>query len=111
MHTTGEWQFVYEHGQGTGPIIYTVDPINEFNGADICEVLWSNKSTGESLANARLICAAPEMLELLRQTLPELGAHQGLLHRVRSIIERLDGANAQAKALPAPVLYDEDIPF
>jgi len=64
MHTEGKWEFAY-YGDPLGPIVFSIDPTDETNGIDICEVMFANNSIKESLANARLICAAPDMYAVL----------------------------------------------
>ena len=65
MHTPGPWEFEYDGGP-SGPFVFHADPTDPTNGVDICEVRYANESVKESLANARLISAAPELLECLK---------------------------------------------
>jgi hypothetical protein len=62
-YTQGSWEFEAHEG---GPlIVYAVDPTDQYNGQDICEMCCNGENSNEVLANARLICAAPDMLLVL----------------------------------------------
>ncbi len=69
-HTQGSWEFIAEDGEGV--IVFSMDPRDEFNGIDICEMCCTGENNKEVLANARLICAAPEMLDVLNQAVEML---------------------------------------
>jgi len=67
MHTQGSWEFIAEDGHGV--FVYAIDPTDESNGQDICEMCCTGENNKEVLANARLICAAPDMLLVLSDLL------------------------------------------
>ena len=65
-HTPGPWA----HHNTPTPFIYV-----NAGGLPICQIYTSTahgQSMGEQFANARLIAAAPELLEALQKMLPEL---------------------------------------
>lgn len=64
-HTQGEWQFS-KHGNNDSFGVYAE------NGNDIAIVKGGNEEGGEGEANAKLISAAPNMLEVLMKIRNEL---------------------------------------
>lgn len=59
-HTPGPWEFEERHSSGFPLLcLYAADNKNPFHGA---------RSDAEKNANTRLIAAAPELLEALRDT-------------------------------------------
>lgn len=95
MHTPGPWEFEC-YGGPSGPLIFHVDPRDENNGVDICEISFANGRIKESLANARLICAAPELLRLLEEleqacTDDGVRGMDNLLVKARQIVKQAKG--------------------
>lgn len=62
-HTPGPWE-VFHHSIGTG-----VTSTKAFDVSDVahCSGFNSRRTRDEELANARLIAAAPELLEVLKE--------------------------------------------
>lgn len=100
MHTPGPWEFEYDGGP-SGPLVFHVDPRDETNGVGICEVSYANNRVKESLANARMICAAPDLLDCLLHLAdeidPERMVEQGggdlafYLKQARALIKTVKG--------------------
>jgi hypothetical protein len=74
-HTPGPWE-VFHHSIGTG-----VTSTKAFDVSDVahCSGFDSRRTRDEELANARLIAAAPDLLEALKETTMHLVAAHILL--------------------------------
>jgi hypothetical protein len=80
-HTPGPWYY--------GKYADRVTKTKNSDGSDsICHVY-----TGNQAANARLIAAAPEMLELLMscRAFASYEGHIDLMNRIDKLIERIEG--------------------
>ena len=92
--TPGEWR---ARNDRHGPYVVSGDGIN------ICEMSESSRAAGpdddaERIANARLIAAAPEMLEALRAVAEDAQCAQDNALLVSSaVIEKVDNAIAEAQ--------------
>jgi len=85
---------------------YTPGPwiVNPFNAwvelpgvnAPICAMLWRTelRSEDETLANARLIAAAPELVEALREFVDSAIADLELIEQARALLAKIDGEQA-----------------
>lgn len=106
-HTPGPW--VVEHGLSSDPAKYT--PGIDAVGENFTVILYGIKNEGEARgirgrtdeeqeANARLIAAAPELLEALREVLKHEKWHAAAADEVtpsaRAAIKRADAVIAKA---------------
>jgi hypothetical protein len=89
-HTQGPWHL---GKRGGNPAIYGKD------GTEVAEILHG--LTPEWRGNARLIAAAPEMLEALREMLSMFGDHEQydedsaqVISQTRQVIARVEGSDA-----------------
>lgn len=65
-HTPGPWKVAHDRDLDPGYFVTGGDEI----GSVVCEIRKYRESPGEWLANARLIAAAPALLEALKWALP-----------------------------------------
>jgi hypothetical protein len=85
-HTPGPWRFALgafnnpSHDDKSGAIVAGED---EWNIAEVCGDVWEHE------ANARLIAAAPELLELLRESQDYIGGDWR--ERREALIARVEG--------------------
>lgn len=90
-HTPGPWQYSFEGG--------TVAFIVEADGTTVAKISTTENSTAHSAlpANARLIAAAPDMLEALEAIVKSLADHddEGMIEHAQQMI---DARAAIAKA-------------
>ena len=93
-HTGGPWR-VGKHDETLG--IY--DMAENYRLATIEE--WRGEHEGESEANARLIAAAPDMLDALREMLSMFGDHEQydddsaqVIAQTRQVIAKAEGRDA-----------------
>ena len=92
-HTPGPWAISQSHGFRTGA------PVNAYtiNGACGTVATTPNPNVADNAANARLIAAAPDLLDALRRVLRHIPADAGCasmsddLHRARVAIARATG--------------------
>ena len=84
-HTPGPWSIDAEPGQG----VFVYGDASPLDTDDICEVKW-RASDETTLANARLIAAAPELLEALEELCSTLG-ECGMTVRARAAIAKATG--------------------
>lgn len=91
MHTNGPWQLSSNVFVGDSPFPAILDP----HGLVVCDVLDDGKSEEETLANASLIAAAPEMLKSLLQIVNLFST---------GVDPRLDEALASAREVTARVM-------
>jgi len=87
-HTPGPWIVTTHLNNGT---IHIND-----NAAiqSTLVLICHNKERDEVVANARLVCAAPELLEALKEFLrcgPHAGQNRDLLDQVKQAIEKATG--------------------
>lgn len=95
-HTPGPWRTDGFHGR--------IEKITPQEDSGVCVAvmpMWEAEYEAEKNANARLIAAAPEMLEALRQTelqleylnakFIETGTTNQLLAQVRAVIAKAEG--------------------
>jgi hypothetical protein len=102
QHTPGPW--------AVHPVLARVDAFDAIDpsgldgdGLPICQMLWPTelRSEDETDANARLIAAAPELLEALkaaRTALNSVHETDGLLDHEEAAIAIIDAALAKAGA-------------
>ena len=89
-HTPGPWAY---HNTPT-PFIYV-----NAGGLPICQIYTSTahgQSMGEQFANARLIAAAPELLEALQKMLPELRGLSIVSDTAAEMLREAEAAIAKA---------------
>jgi hypothetical protein len=101
-HTPGEWEFVEnENPHETHPYIIRMPSVRKTSlGADKYGVIlggYDQTMIGEVKANARLIAAAPTLLEALKimvQHAESAGwedSHEGILGQAQEAIKRAEG--------------------
>ena len=73
-HTPGPWKLNTDGDTGMNDSGCILDSIGHVIVTDIYGTFKNGRTTGEAEANARLIAAAPEMLEALYQALARLEA-------------------------------------
>ena len=89
-HTPGPWA----HHNTPTPFIYV-----NAGGLPICQIYTSTahgQSMGEQFANARLIAAAPELLEALQKMLPELRGLSIVSDTAAEMLREAEAAIAKA---------------
>lgn len=80
-HTPGPWSANKMHARGG--IEFYIDDVATIDGP--------NYDFPEMEANARLIAAAPEMLELLKLSLNRYKLPRAIEHKARAIIANIEG--------------------
>ena len=94
-HTPGPWSAIGRYVKSFGPSFLS-------GGREVCAVSNFTGSEGENEANARLIAAAPELLESLTQTVASLeywfprwgdpgGANSAMMNVARAAIAKATG--------------------
>lgn len=92
-HTPGPWTYEMESHNPTGlprfdgPVIYALQdceyhPIADASCNHTCRMEWDTE------ANAKLICAAPELLDVLRTIYDVWGVPSGMVERVQAVISK-----------------------
>src|SRR6267154_3631398 len=94
-HTNSPWSIDHEVSED-GPVIAGPDGY-------VFAQLYANEGEGCPLANARLIAAAPEMLEALKRAefyFDQNGGHEAYtwLHEIKSAIAKAQGAGESTAA-------------
>ena len=93
-HTPGPW--------AVNPFRTTVDACDDEGPLPICKLLWptNRRSEDETEANARLIAAAPELLEALQELMDEQNgpplirdapAWEAAMSKARAAIAKVEG--------------------
>lgn len=91
-YTAGPWDH-YDYQDPNYPTI----KIEDDHGDPIAYVVRSDRGSAESLANARLISVAPELLEILKKAgdrckrLPEDSATEELAYAIENVISKAEG--------------------
>lgn len=86
-HTPGPWR-VKDNGSMEGPHVY--GPVHPIDGGDYAP-LAGYKGGALSEADARLIAAAPELLEACRQAAFAIPTTHGAFETVRAAIAKAEG--------------------
>ena len=89
-HTPGPW-LIQQGDEWTGGIV-TLHGYNEDGTPIYWTVASYNRQRDEAKANARLIAAAPELLEALRWTARALHAEHPAAIKARAVIAKAEGA-------------------
>lgn len=95
-HTPGPWHYYRAHGCGfVGPSLHVPGSIL-YSEMAVCRLLADEREGVNPEANARLIAAAPEMLEALKGAL-DLLREAGLSNRLNGIAVDVAIAKAEGK--------------
>jgi len=96
QHTPGPWH----HKEGSVSVFAPDKPRRK-----ICDTAWQTINVTEARANARLIAAAPDLLEALKRTVSRLESHTAeietcdLPHGTELALEQARTAIAKAEQL------------
>lgn len=93
-HTPGPWEVLENTTPGYGYHVNAPSPV----GYDVAIVCQHNRGIGETeYANARLIAAAPELLEACRLALDELGFLRNSSYAAAQVADACSAALAKAE--------------
>ena len=87
-HTPGPWKYGAELSSRTGEWLISFDAGNRGRGIGIAE---TRPGSGQEEANARLIAAAPELLEALEELLAETRINGAFADKARAAIAKARG--------------------
>ena len=91
-HTPGPWHFIAPNGDNMVRIHSPYKTTNE-QGVPICTLIADSRESVDSLANARLIAAAPDAVTLMQDLQEYLCEHGGV---AVELLERVDAWVAKA---------------